>query len=83
MSIKTILISQPEPTSENSPYSKLIRKYKLKIDYNLNKFMNFSFRPSNEFFFKISSALIPLSELILGNIGLDDKGLKLHRNGKL
>ena len=33
MSIKTILISQPEPTSENSPYSKLIRKYKLKIDY--------------------------------------------------
>ena len=33
MSIKTILISQPEPTSENSPYSKLIRKYKIKIDY--------------------------------------------------
>ena len=33
MSIKTVLISQPEPTSENSPYSKLIRKYKLKIDY--------------------------------------------------
>jgi|TARA_A100001015_G_scaffold109368_1_gene121354 uroporphyrinogen-III synthase len=33
MSIKTVLISQPEPTSENSPYSKLVRKYKIKIDY--------------------------------------------------
>ena len=33
MSIKTILISQPEPTNENSPYSSLIRKYKLKIDF--------------------------------------------------
>ena len=33
MSIKTILISQPEPTNENSPYSSLIRKNKLKIDF--------------------------------------------------
>ena len=33
MSIKTILISQPEPTNDNSPYSSLIRKHKLKIDF--------------------------------------------------
>ena len=33
MSIKTILISQPEPTNENSPYSSLIRKHKVKIDF--------------------------------------------------
>ena len=33
MSIKTILISQPEPTNDNSPYSKLINKHKLKVDY--------------------------------------------------
>ena len=39
----------------------------------LNIFINFSLRPSNESFFKISSALIPLSELILGKIGLEGK----------
>ena len=33
MSIKTILISQPKPTNDNSPYSSLIRKHKLKIDF--------------------------------------------------
>ena len=33
MKIKTILISQPEPSNENSPYSKLQRKYKIKIDF--------------------------------------------------
>ena len=33
MKIKTILISQPEPSNENSPYSKLERKYKIKIDF--------------------------------------------------
>jgi len=33
MSIKTVLISQPEPTNGNSPYSKLVRKHKIKIDY--------------------------------------------------
>ena len=32
MSIKTILISQPEPSNDNSPYSKLISKHKIKID---------------------------------------------------
>ena len=33
MGIKTILISQPEPSNHNSPYSKLIRKYKVKVDF--------------------------------------------------
>jgi len=33
MKIKTILISQPEPANENSPYSKLKRKYNIKIDF--------------------------------------------------
>ena len=33
MKIKTILISQPEPSNENSPYSKLKSKYKVKIDF--------------------------------------------------
>ncbi|MFL2628449.1 MAG: uroporphyrinogen-III synthase [Candidatus Marisimplicoccus sp.] len=33
MKIKTILISQPEPSNENSPYSKLQKKYKIKIDF--------------------------------------------------
>ena len=33
MSIKSILISQPEPTNGNSPYSRLNRKYKIKVDY--------------------------------------------------
>jgi uroporphyrinogen-III synthase len=33
MSIKTILISQPKPSNDNSPYSKLISKHKIKIDY--------------------------------------------------
>ena len=33
MKIKTILISQPEPSNENSPYSKIERKHKVKIDF--------------------------------------------------
>jgi uroporphyrinogen-III synthase len=33
MSVKTVLISQPEPNNGNSPYSKLTRKYKLKVDF--------------------------------------------------
>ena len=33
MKIKTILISQPEPSNENSPFSKLKRKHKVKIDF--------------------------------------------------
>ena len=33
MKVKTILVSQPEPSNEKSPYSKLKEKYKLKIDF--------------------------------------------------
>ena len=33
MSLKTILVSQPKPTSEKSPYFDLAEKYKLKIDF--------------------------------------------------
>jgi uroporphyrinogen-III synthase len=33
MKIKTILVSQPEPNMENSPYSKLIDKEKVKVDF--------------------------------------------------
>ncbi len=33
MKIKTILVSQPEPKMENSPYSKLINKEKVKVDF--------------------------------------------------
>ena len=33
MKVKTILISQPEPASEKSPYSRLKEKHKLKFDF--------------------------------------------------
>jgi len=33
MKVKTILVSQPEPKMENSPYSKLIEKAKIKVDF--------------------------------------------------
>lgn len=33
MSIKTILVSQPKPEGEKSPYFDLAEKYKLKIDF--------------------------------------------------
>lgn len=33
MKVKTILISQPEPKIENSPYSRLIEKVKVKVDF--------------------------------------------------
>jgi uroporphyrinogen-III synthase len=33
LKIKTILVSQPEPTDEKSPYFELARKYSLKIDF--------------------------------------------------
>ncbi|VAW16329.1 Uroporphyrinogen-III synthase [hydrothermal vent metagenome] len=33
MKIKTILVSQPKPNMENSPYSKLIDKEKVKVDF--------------------------------------------------
>jgi len=31
--VKTILVSQPEPNSENSPYTRLKEKHNLKIDF--------------------------------------------------
>lgn len=33
MKVKTILVSQPEPKIENSPYSRLIEKEKVKVDF--------------------------------------------------
>ncbi|WP_340077298.1 uroporphyrinogen-III synthase [Leptobacterium sp. I13] len=33
MKVKTILVSQPEPKTENSPYLQLIEKQKVKIDF--------------------------------------------------
>ena len=33
MKVKTILISQPEPSVDNSPYSELVEKNKVKIDF--------------------------------------------------
>ncbi len=33
MKIKTILVSQPEPKMENSPYLKLVEKEKVKVDF--------------------------------------------------
>ncbi len=33
MKVKTILVSQPEPKMENSPYARLIEKEKVKIDF--------------------------------------------------
>ncbi|GGW47315.1 uroporphyrinogen-III synthase [Arenibacter certesii] len=33
MKVKTILVSQPEPKTENSPYSRIIDKEKVKVDF--------------------------------------------------
>ena len=33
MKVKTILVSQPEPKMENSPYARLINKEKVKVDF--------------------------------------------------
>ncbi len=33
MKVKTILVSQPEPKMENSPYSRLVEKEKIKVDF--------------------------------------------------
>ena len=33
MKVKTILVSQPEPTNENSPYTRLKEKHNVKIDF--------------------------------------------------
>ena len=33
MKVKTILVSQPEPKVDNSPYSRLVEKQKIKVDF--------------------------------------------------
>ena len=33
MKVKTILVSQPEPSSEKSPYNRLQEKYKLTVNF--------------------------------------------------
>ena len=33
MKVKTILVSQPEPKIENSPYFDLVEKQKVKVDF--------------------------------------------------
>lgn len=33
MKVKTILVSQPEPKVENSPYLQIVEKQKVKIDF--------------------------------------------------
>ena len=45
--VKTILISQPQPTDENSPYYKLVDKWGLKIDFR--KFIQIEGITTNEF----------------------------------
>ncbi len=47
MSVKTILVSQPKPESEKSPYFDLADKYKLKIDFR--PFINIVGVTSREF----------------------------------
>ncbi|MEX1000772.1 MAG: uroporphyrinogen-III synthase [Crocinitomicaceae bacterium] len=47
MSVKTILVSQPKPESEKSPYFDLADKYKLKIDFR--PFINIEGITSREF----------------------------------
>ena len=47
MSVKTILVSQPKPESEKSPYFDLADKYKLKIDFR--PFINIEGVTSREF----------------------------------
>lgn len=47
MSVKTILVSQPKPESEKSPYFDLADKYKLKIDFR--PFINIEGVSSREF----------------------------------
>lgn len=47
MSIKTILVSQPKPEGEKSPYYDLAEKYKLKIDFR--PFIHVEGIPAQEF----------------------------------
>ena len=47
MKIKSILVSQPEPTTPKSPYFDLAEKYKLKIDFR--PFIQVEAIPAQEF----------------------------------
>ncbi|MCB0769743.1 MAG: uroporphyrinogen-III synthase, partial [Flavobacteriales bacterium] len=47
MKLKTILISQPAPTDEKSPYHELAHKHSLKIDFRA--FINVEAVPAQEF----------------------------------
>ncbi len=47
MKIKTILVSQPEPTDDKNPYAELARKYSLKIDFR--PFIKIEAVPGQEF----------------------------------
>lgn len=47
MKIKSILVSQPEPTTQKSPYFDLAEKYKLKIDFR--PFIQVDAVPAQEF----------------------------------
>ena len=64
--------------SSLSLYFKKIGLVASSTSFNLKTDKNFSFRPSNESWIKISSALPPFSELIFGRTGFDACGLKLH-----
>ena len=33
MKVKSILVSQPEPKAENSPYSQIIENHNVKVDF--------------------------------------------------
>lgn len=47
MKIKTILVSQPEPTDEKNPYAELTKKFALKIDFR--PFIKIEAVPGQEF----------------------------------
>lgn len=47
MKIKTILVSQPEPTDDKNPYAELARKYNLKIEFR--PFIKIEAVPGQEF----------------------------------
>ncbi len=47
MKIKSILVSQPEPTDEKNPYSELAKKFALKIDFR--PFIKIEAVPGQEF----------------------------------
>ena len=56
MKVKSILISQPEPADlEKSPYTRLVEKYNLEIDYH--KFIDHYFRIAKELRFMVPESM--------------------------